>query len=392
MRYLSPKSFATRILYLFLVPVLLLGIISSPLTYQASAYTYTDVKDLQNQIDALRAKENELAQRAATIAAETAGFEREKRNLENQISIIENQIALLEVEIQELSGQIAVQERKIANTQAAISETLVDMYLIEDVSLIEKLASSRSFASFIDDSIKYSSATDSLSIAVSTIKEAKAELEHQKSELAAKRDNQAAQKRDLNARRQELQRAINGNNAEQAQFAAEKASTAQQRKELSAKQSAIMWELAKDSIGGNISGNKGGYPYQGDCPRRQDDYLDRWGMYVCECVSYGAWKVEQYYGIKVKSIGRSGSYNGAYWPQRLKGIVPMGSEPRAGSIASWPDGPYGHVAWVEYIDSAGNVWVSEYNVKRGDYSERNASKTSGWLNANKATYIYFNQY
>lgn len=359
----------------------------------ASAYTYADVEDLQKQIDALRAKERELTQRSNSIAAETAGFEREKKKLENDIAILLNEIELLEVEIQELNGKIAVNERKINNTQLVISQTLVDMYVSQDVSLIERLASSKSFSSFVDNSARSSSFTDSLGTAVEEIKEMKADLERQKAEVKVKQDNQKTQKKEAENRKAELQRAINMNHAEQQQFAADKDAAVKERKKLLDQQSAIMWELAKDSMSGGYSTNKGGYPWQNECPRLAGQMqLDSYGMYKCECVSYAAWKVYQHFGIKVKNIGRSGSYNGGLWPTRLSGIVPMGKTPKARSVASWSGGPYGHVAWVDYIAPNGDVYVSEYNVTRGQYSERNASKSSGWLNASNATYIYFEQY
>lgn len=392
MRYAKIKNILTKTICILLIPVLIVGIIPNPTIDDAGAYTYADVDELQRQIDELRAKEDQLAKKASSIAAETASFEREKKNLENEIALLNNAIQLLEVQIQVLNGEIAVNEKKISNTQIAISETMVNMYINQDISLIERLASSKSFSSFVDNSTKLSSGTDGLTTSVETIKELKEELESKRNEVKAMQDSQAAQKKEMESRTAELQRAINSNEAERKQFVADKDAAYKERLRLSTRQSEIMWELAKDSIGSGISTNKGGYPYQGDCPKKQDAYFDQWGMYVCECVSYGAWKVYQRYGIKVKSIGRSGSYNGEYWPARLSGIVPMGSTPKAGSIASWSGGDYGHVAWVEYVDSSGNVWVSEYNVVRGEYSERNASKSGGWLNASKATYIYFDQY
>ncbi len=219
----------------------------------------------------------------------------------------------------------------------------------------------------------------------------KAELERQQTEVTVKQDNLRAQQQDLENRKAELQRAINGNNAEQAQFAADKNAATQERKRLSALQSEIMWALRPPSSGGITSPNKGGYPYQKDCPGRLDEYMDEWRMYVCECVSYTAWKVSQYYGLNVRGIGRSGSYNAKYWDDNFSGIVPMGKTPRARSVAVWEGGPYGHVAWVEYV-SGSTVWVSEYNYKYGDYYERDASKTGSPYNASEATYIYFDQY
>jgi len=390
------RAFPKKLLALFLTALALVAII--PQYYpvdNTDAYTYADVAALQDQIDALRAKERELEKRSSDLASQTAGYEREKAILENQIAIINNQIEQLAVEIEQKQNEIYVSEQKILNTQATISSTLVDQYLTQDVSMLERIASSRSFSSFVDNSTKNTAAANTLARSAAAIKEEKLALEKKQKELQSAQDYQKQLKDEANARRAELQRAINANNAERSQFAADKDAAYKERLRLSQRQSEIMWELAKDSIvNGQFSKNKGGYPYQNDCPRRIDQYIDRWGMFVCECVSYGAWKVEQYYGIKVKQIGKAGSYNGGLWPTRLSGIVPMGKTPKARSIASWPDpsGSYGHVAWVEYIDESGNVWVSEYNVKRGDYSERNASKSNDWMNARFATYIYFDQY
>lgn len=407
MRHIKIKTIIINTISLVLIPAVIVGFVPTTPNQDAIAYTQADADALQTKINELRAKEDDLTKKAAEIAAETAGFAREKAQLENEIAVMENNIKLLEAEIEQLENEIEINKNKIDNTQLAISQTLVDMYISQDVTTLERLASSQSFASFIDDNTKQTAATDSLATAVESIKVIKAELERQHNEVKAKQDNIKSQKETAEANRTALQRAINGNNIEQAAFVAEKENTVEQRKAAMAEHSRILWELNKDSIGGSISTNKGGFPDQNICPGYQGRSPDRWGMYYCECVSYAAWKVQQYYGIKVRNVGGTGtgrgcsggwcSYNARYWVDRFSGIVPMGKTPRERSVAVWEkgyagDNGIGHVAWVEYIDSNGNVWVSEYNVKPGDYSERNASKSSYYLNAAQATYIYFDEY
>jgi surface antigen len=394
-------SLATKVILVFLAALSILSLAPRALIDASAAskdQLYQDLDEVNKQIAALKAKEKELNDKSAAIASQSAGFAREKSRLANEIDILNNDIELLKVEIQVLEGNIAITERKIASTQAVISSTLVDLYLNQDVSLLERIASSKSFSSFLDTTAKYESFTDSLAQLAQTIKLAKADLERQHAEVKQKKDYQETQKREKQARTDELNRAIAMNAEQQRQYAAEKDSVIQQRIAANTRLSDIMYELSKYSMtdGSQFSGDKGGYPWQKTCPRGIDSFLDTFGMYVCECVSYGAWKVYHHYGVKVKSItGVASGYNGGQWPDRLRGYVPMGDyrTARIGDIVSWkdPSGSYGHVAWVEAVDSSGNIWVSEYNVKRGDYSERNASSTGGWMNAQYGTYIHFSQ-
>lgn len=360
---------------------------------EAGAYSYEDVANLNREIAILRNREAELSRKAQAIASENEGFEREKELLRIEVEQLEIQIDVLEVEIQQLLGEIETTEKKIANTQTAISTTLVDLYLTQDVSTIERIASSSSFSSFVDNATKYTAATDGLVKSVEVVKIERTKLERQYNELQAKQLG-LSDRRDLAVRRtEELNRIISANKQQQAQFAADRNAAYQQRLELTLYMSQIMSQLGGGMYDGMFSGDKGGYPHRGICPGANSTFVDEWGMYVCQCVSYAAWKVEQFYGIKVRNIIPYWvSLNGGEWPSAFSGYVPMGREPRVFSVASWMDPTgYGHVAWVEYIDGNGHVWVSEYNVKWGDYSERDASLSGGWMAASNATYIYFGQ-
>ena len=142
-----------------------------------------------------------------------------------------------------------------------------------------------------------------------------------------------------------------------------------------------MADLARQ-YGGTITAgdpNKGGYPYSGVCPRLKDAYADRWGMYICECVSYTAWKVYQTYGYMPYWGGR-GNANQWINNARAAGYL-VTSEPRAGYVGISLSGPYGHAVWVEWV-SGDQVHVSQYNWTRGEYSEMTVNKRM-------FTYIYF---
>ena len=129
--------------------------------------------------------------------------------------------------------------------------------------------------------------------------------------------------------------------------------------------------------------NRGGYPsYLNNAAK--DALVDPWGMYNRECVSYTAWKVYQTYGNMPYWGGRG---NANQWDDNARAAgIPTGSTPKIKSVAVWHIGRYGHVAWVESVNSDGTFNVSEYN-RGGDglYHERVNISTSG------VVFIYFGE-
>ncbi|HSC49335.1 MAG TPA: CHAP domain-containing protein [Gaiellaceae bacterium] len=107
----------------------------------------------------------------------------------------------------------------------------------------------------------------------------------------------------------------------------------------------------------------GGYPYATRCPQAgEEEVVDRWGMYACNCTSYVAWALHanrQRTGWFVR-----GSMDAWNWPNvaRRKGFR-VASTPRVGAVAVWPklDRPFGHVAYVTRLHGDGTFDVAEYN-------------------------------
>jgi surface antigen len=137
--------------------------------------------------------------------------------------------------------------------------------------------------------------------------------------------------------------------------------------------------------------DKCGYPYKERCPAAQKDaFVDPWGMYICECVSYTAWKVYQTYGY-MPYWGGIGNAN--QWPSNARSMgIPVSTIPKPQSVGISNSSYYGHSVWIEEVSEDGKrVHVSQYNERNamtnylgGEYSEQ-------WIPADSLTYIYFGE-
>ena len=127
---------------------------------------------------------------------------------------------------------------------------------------------------------------------------------------------------------------------------------------------------------------KGDYLYAEDCPKYQGAYADPWGMYVCGCVSYVAWKVYQKNGYMYDWGGVGDARN---WGANARAVgIEVSDYPRVGSVGYTTGGWYGHAVWVEAVDEETHrVYVSQYNYGTpGEYSEM-------WIDWDAYDYIYF---
>ena len=119
------------------------------------------------------------------------------------------------------------------------------------------------------------------------------------------------------------------------------------------------------------------YLYRGVCPAPDGgkQMLDKWNEWICECTSYAADKLNE------RGVPFTDHYKGVLWKSGGNWInaatqagVPYNKTPRRGDVAWFK---YGHVAYVEAVDSYGDVTISEYNwVHPHDYSTRTISRGS----------------
>ena len=119
------------------------------------------------------------------------------------------------------------------------------------------------------------------------------------------------------------------------------------------------------------------YDYRGVCPSPDggQKILDKWQFWICECVSYAADKLNE------RGVPFNDHYKGVTWKSGGNWInaatlagVPYNKTPRRGDVARIG---LNHVAYVEAVDSYGDVTISEYNwVHPHDYSTRTISRGS----------------
>jgi CHAP domain len=119
------------------------------------------------------------------------------------------------------------------------------------------------------------------------------------------------------------------------------------------------------------------YNYKGVCPSPNGGkrILDKWYEWECECTSYVADKLNER-GIPFHARYKNVLWKGAgTWIDSARAAgVPYNKTPRVGDVAWFA---YGHVAYVQAVDSYGDVTISEYNWGvPHDYHTRTISRGS----------------
>jgi CHAP domain len=119
------------------------------------------------------------------------------------------------------------------------------------------------------------------------------------------------------------------------------------------------------------------YEYRGVCPTPDGGkrILDKWNEWICECTSYAADKLNE------RGVPFTARYKNVLWKNAGSWInaatlagVPYNTTPQRGDVAWFK---YGHVAYVEAVDSYGDVTISEYNFGNPhDYHTRTLNRGS----------------
>lgn len=334
-------------------------------------------------------KEKQATANAAKAASSANAYQARVNELTAEIAGKEAEIVQTEVEIKELKKQIEITEAKLLEEQEALAELLINMHFESDAEPIKVLAGSTSISDLAEKAARSEVVKQQISVSAAAVKQAKEQLEADKAEVEELLAQQKSAKESLVAKRNEQQSLVEKfeNDAE---AYAEQAKAAQiaQREAEKAEQEAHP-ELYRGSAytGANT------YPWQGDCPARQDDYLTYWedaygwhkiGGYVCECVSYAGWKAYEYAGV---SIGWGNAYS---WDDGARAAgYRVDKNPSANSIGQVDGYPYGHVFWVESVNADGSINVTEYNnayatylysgsMHYGDFGARTISANEVW--------------
>lgn len=346
---------------------------------------------IQRQIDEFQAQAGALKNQAESLQKELSA-------LTAQRNVIQGQINLKQAEYDKLVNDIAVTEKKISENQEALGTTIVDLYVASEISPLEMLASSKDISDFVDKEAYRNSIKDSIFRTIQNIKSFKEQLVTKKKEVERVLAEQKLARDELVAKENQQSSLVAQTRGEEAAYNRLVGERESQKLAVQREQQAAI-EAAARRAGGAINilpgdPNKGGYPWEAGCwlDGNAWSYGGAYGNgtdplgYGCrQCVSYTAWKVGQRTGNFPRYWG-----NANMWPASARSAgYSTGSTPRANSVGVISAGAYGHVVWVETVNSDGTVDVSQYNYFNaggsgwGNYSKMRLSS------ATYDTYIYF---
>lgn len=340
----------------------------------------------QDQINALNAENATNRAAVDSLQAQAASYADAISKLQQQIDGLQKSIDENMALQADLQRQITEAQAEIDRQRAILAEDLKAMYVDGAPSTLEMLASSDNLSEFVDKQEYRTRVQSKLQDTLDKIAELQKQLQVQKAKVEQLIKDMQIQQSQLNADRAKQAELLSYNEQQQSEFNAQIGANNSKVAELRAQQAAANRRLTGGSSSGVTAGDPGhgGYPAYLD-NAALDSLVDPWGMYNRECVSYTAWKVHQTFGY-MPYWGGVGNAN--QWPgNAARAGIPTGSTPRVNSVAVWNVGYYGHVMWVEAVNSDGSIWISQYNYDfNGHYSEMLISASM----AANLTYIYFN--
>ncbi len=334
-------------------------------------------------------KEQEANKNAKEAADSANAYQAKVSELSAEIAGKEAEIAVSVAEVNDLKAQIISTEAKLTEQQEALAELLVNMHFESDAEPIKILAGATSISDLAEKAAREEVAKEQIAVSAAAVRKTKEKLEEDKVKVENLLAQQRQAKDSLVSKRKEQQSLVEKyeNDAEAYAAAAEAAKEAQREAERAEQ------EAHPELYRGSAYSGANTYPWQADCPGRQDAYTTYWedvygthkiGGYVCECVSYAGWKAYEAYGI-APAWGNAYSWDDA---ARLAGYI-VNKTPAAGTIGQVDGYPYGHVFWVESVNADGSINVTEYNnyyatylysgnSHFGDFGARTISANEVW--------------
>ena len=342
-------------------------------------------RDYDAEINTNSQQMQRYQQEAERLGAVAATLQDAVNQLNGQISAIQSSIDVSQKKHDDLVAEMARNETLIQRNRKALGNILAEMHIDDQVSPLEMLASSKSIGDFIDKQEQRATLRTSLNDKNKEIKRLQKKLEENKKDVENILQTQRAQREQLASKQAEQQKLLsdtkNDENTYQ-QLVGEKRSRIEQ---IRAEQAEANRRALQSSGGGSVNvpqGIPGGGGYPGEWANAPlDAYVDTWGLYTRECVSYVAWKIWST-GRYVPHFGGAGNAN--QWPgTAARHGISSGSTPKVGSAAVIMAGYYGHVMYVEAVHGDGTITVSDYNLGWDGLYRYYTRSASG------LTYVYF---
>lgn len=368
----TPASISSKVMkriFLFAtVVVLALASVVYINTRPTSADEYDDkIRALQADMSRYQSEADRLNAEATTLANALAQITNEKNAIQAQVDLSQAQYDKLVIQIKET-------EKKIEDNQDALGTTITDLYVDDQMTPIEMLASSQNIGEYIDKQEYRESVRDELTSTIKEVKDLKKQLSDQRVEVEKVLVQQKTARDALAAKQAEQSNLLASTQNDEANYQGMIKDSQAQINEARATQAALRARL--NSSGGYTlidTGSMGGYPWNaGNCP--MVGYLSSGGAngsggdgygYGCrQCASYVAWRIAKETGVYYRWGNAKDFTNNAV----NAGYEYLGMNPQPGSIAVMNPAKagqgFGHVAWVEAV-SGDTITVSQYNLDYG---------------------------
>ncbi|MBR3248918.1 CHAP domain-containing protein [Candidatus Saccharibacteria bacterium] len=309
-------------------------------------------------------KEAQANKAAAQASSSANAYQIKVAETGAEIATKEAEIAETQADIDELKTKIEKTQAKIDDEREALAELLVKKHFDSDAEPIRVLAGASSISDLAEKAAREEVAREQINTQANKIKAAKQELEEDKAKVEERLAQQKQAREDLVVKRQERENLVAKyqNDADAYEAVAKQAREEKQAAERK-------WQEEHQSSLGGLAYYSGDntYPWQGDCPGKQDYYMTyidgrALGGYVCECVSYAAWKAYEYYGV-YPAWGNAYSWDDYATAAGYR----VDRNPAAGTVGQVDGYPYGHVFWVESVNGDGSINVTEYNNAYATY-------------------------
>jgi peptidoglycan DL-endopeptidase CwlO len=351
---------------------------------QVAAVDYgAEIKKLQTANSANEASRQSLQSSAATLEAKIA-------SLQTTISALEGLIVSNESLRTDINQKIVANQAEIVREQEILKVSIRDLYISDDMSMLEKMASSRNLSDYVEKEQFTISAQDAVKDSMDRISALKIEQEKQKSQVETLISDSKSMQAQVASEKQQVAELLAQNQSAQAQESAEiaannsqitdlqrqqaeenarylreQAALAAAARQRAASSNTPVVQVQAPASSGIRAVNGAAYPWA-NAPW-PNDLPDPWGMYQRQCVSYTAWKVSAS-GRHMPYWGGRGNAN--QWDDNARAAgIPTDGTPRVGDVAVRNAGTYGHVMYVEGINSDGSINISQYNADwSGHYS------------------------
>jgi len=332
---------------------------------------FVKADQFDQQIQDLQQQNASNKQASDALAAQASSYQDAVDKLSSRINSIQQVIVATQKQSDELQKQIDINQLELDHQKQVLGINIKTMYLEGKISTLEILASSKDLSDFVDKEQYRNAVQSKVKASVDKITDLKQQLQQQQLQLQAYIKDQQAQQDQLAA-----------DESKQSQLLAytegQKAAYDQQTKANQSKiadlrrQQAIENARLFGSSGGQLGG--GGYPWgyakcihtgqvEGWCDNY--DWSVNGSIYNGQTGGYGYRNCTDWVSFRVRVAGGyvpSGLGDAKTWDDRAPTYgYTVSSTPREGAAAVSSVREYGHVMYVEAVNSDGSIFISDYN-------------------------------